>query len=33
MRYLNIFHIDIKTVERVKKQTMFKREMVDFDGK
>ena len=33
MRYLNIFYIDINAVERVKRQTMFKREMADFDGK
>ena len=33
MRYLNIFYIDINAVECVKKQTMFKREMADFDGK
>ena len=27
------FYIDIKTTERVKKQTMFQRKMADFKGK
>ena len=30
---LKTFYIDIKTIERVKKQTMFQRKMADFKGK
>ena len=30
---LKTFYIDIKTIERIKKQTMFQRKMADFKGK
>ena len=30
---LKTFYIVIKTIERVKKQTMFQRKMADFKGK
>ena len=30
---LKTFYIDIKTIERVKKQTMFQRKMADLKGK
>ena len=30
---LETFYIDIKTITRVKKQTMFQRKMADFKGK
>ena len=32
-KWSETFYIDIKTIERVKKQVMFQRKMADFKGK